>query len=310
MKKATIHLAAFFSMLFWGISYIWSKIVFEYYTPLTTILFRLVISSLVLYIFILITRKKEKIFKKDYWLFIVGALFNPFLYFVGESYGLNQVSASISAFIIATIPVFTPFIGYFVFRERLSNLNIAGLIISFIGVFFIILRKNLELDASPQGIALLFLAVFAAIIYSIFLKKLSGKYKPTTIIFWQNLFGAIYFLPLFIFFDVSAFLNVKPSAGAIVSLLMLGIFASSVAYVLYTFVVSQIGISKANLYTNLIPVFATVTAFYVLNEVPTTLKLIGMFVIVAGVVLSQVEMKGRKGKIIELRIDELEKKKK
>lgn len=296
MKKATIHLAAFVSMLFWGISYIWSKIVFEYYTPLTTILFRLIISLIVLYIFILITKKREKIQKADIWLFAVGALFNPFLYFIGESYGLNQVSASISAFIIATIPVFTPFVGYFIFRERLSKMNIAGLVLSFMGVLFIILRKNLELDASPQGIALLFLAVFAAIVYSIFLKKLTGKYKPTTIIFWQNLIGAIYFLPLFIYLDFSTFLEVKPSTGAIFSLIMLGIFASSAAYVLYTFVISQIGISKANLYTNLIPVFATVTAFYVLDEVSTPLKLIGMVVIVAGVVLSEVEVKRRKAK--------------
>ncbi|HEY9114580.1 MAG TPA: DMT family transporter [Bacteroidales bacterium] len=289
MKKATIHLAAFFSMLFWGISYIWSKIVFEYYTPLTTILFRLIISILVLYIFILLSKKKEKIHKHDYWLFIVGALFNPFLYFVGESYGLDKVSATISAFIIATIPVFTPFVGYFLLRERLSKLNIAGLILSFIGVFFIILRKNLELDAEPQGIALLFLAVLAAIIYSVFLKKLSARYKPTTIIFWQNLLGAIYFLPLFLYFDAASFLDVKPSVGAIFSLLMLGIFASSVAYVLYTFVVSQIGISKANLYTNLIPVFATIVAFFVLNEVATPLKIIGMLIIVSGVVLSQLD---------------------
>jgi drug/metabolite transporter (DMT)-like permease len=288
MKKATIHLAAFFSMLFWGISYIWSKIVFEYYTPLTTIFFRLIISFVVIYIFIRISKKREKIQKQDVWLFIVGSFFNPFLYFVGESYGLNQVSATISAFIIATIPVFTPFIGYFLFQERLSKLNIAGLLISFFGVFFIIFRKNLELDASPQGIALLFLAVFAAIIYSIFIKKLSGKYKPATIIFYENLLGTLYFLPLFIYFDAATFLEVKPSTEAIISLFMLGIFASSVAYILYTFVISQIGISKANLYTNLIPVFATIVAFYVLDEVASALKITGMFIIVLGVVLSQI----------------------
>ena len=288
MKKATIHLAAFFSMLFWGISYIWSKIVFEYYTPLTTILIRLIISFSVIFLFIVLTKRKEKIYRQDYWLFIVGAMFNPFLYFVGESYGLDQVSASISAFIIATIPVFTPLVGFFMFSERLSKLNIAGLVVSFIGVFFIIMKKNMELDASAQGIALLFLAVFAAIVYSIFLKKLTGKYKPSTIIFWQNLIGAIYFLPLFIYFDASTFLEVRPSPGAIFSLTMLGVLASSVAYILYTFVVKHIGISKANLYTNLIPVFATIVAFFVLEEVSTPLKLAGMFIIVLGVVLSQI----------------------
>lgn len=296
MKKATIHLAAFFSMLFWGISYIWSKIVFEYYTPLTTIFLRLIISFSVIYLFIRLTGKWENIKKQDRWLFILGSFFNPFLYFIGESYGLNQVSASVSAFIIATIPVFTPVIGYFIFREKLSTLNIVGLVISFIGVFFIILKKNLELDASPKGVALLFLAVFAAIIYSIFIKKLSIKYRPTTIIFVENLLGTLYFLPLFLWFDASVFLSVRPSTGALFSLMMLGVFASSAAYILYTFVISQIGISKANLYTNLIPVFATVIAFFILDEVATPLKLTGMFVIVSGVVLSQMKMRSNTNK--------------
>jgi len=291
MKKANIHLAAFFSMLFWGISYVWSKIVFEYYTPLTTILLRLIISVAFIYIFIVFSKRKEKIQRQDYWLFVVGAFFNPFLYFIGESYGLHQVSASISAFIVATIPVFTPFIAYFVFRERLSKLNIAGLLVSFIGVFFIILKQNMELDASPTGIALLFLAVFAAIIYSVFVKKLTDKYTPTTIIFWQNLLGVIYFLPLFIYFDASTFLEIKPNLSAIVSLIFLGTFASSLAFILYTFVISHIGISKANLYTNLIPVFATIVAFFVLDEVSTPLKLLGMIIIVGGVVLSQLDFK-------------------
>ena len=291
MKKANIHLAAFFSMLFWGVSYIWSKIVFEYYTPLTTIFFRLIISVAFIYIFLVLTKKKEKIHRQDYWLFIAGAFFNPFLYFVGESYGLHQVSASISAFIIATIPVFTPFVGFFLFRERLSKLNIAGLVVSFVGVFFIVFKQNMELDASFEGVALLFLAVFAAIVYSIFLKKLTVRYTPTTIIFVQNILGALYFLPLFIYFDASSIIEIKPSSGAVFSLIMLGFLASSVAYILYTFVISQIGISKANLYTNLIPVFATIVAFYVLNEVATPLKIVGMAIIIFGVVLSQTSFK-------------------
>lgn len=291
MKKATIHIAAFFSMLFWGISYIWSKIVFDYYSPLSTIFLRLIISCVLLLLIILITSQWELIKKKDLILFLAGSLFNPFLYFVGESYGLNQVSASVSAFIIATIPVFTPVIAYFVFKEKLSKLNITGLFISFVGVFFIIINKNLEIEGSSNGINLLFLAVFAAVIYSIFLKKLVLLYKPVTIIFWQNLFGIIYFLPLFLYFDAATILFVKPSNGAVLSLIMLGIFASSFAYVLYTFVIKNIGISKANLYTNLIPVFASITAFMVFDEISKPLKLIGMVIIIVGVVLSQIELK-------------------
>ena len=294
MNKAKVHIAAFVSMFFWGLSYIWSKIVFEFYTPLTTVFFRLIISFVTLFIIIALAKKWEKIRKEDRWLFLVSAFFNPFLYFAFESYGLQRVSASVSAFIIATIPVFTPFIAYKIFSEKVSTLNIVGLILSFIGVLFIIFNTDFSLHSSPIGVGFLFLAVFAAVIYVVFLKKLSMKYSAFTIIAWQNLIGAVYFLPFFIYFDASEITGIEPSTTAIFSLISLGVFASSFAYALFTFVIKNIGISKGNFYTNLIPVFATIAAYFILNERFTTVNIIGMLVIIFGVTLSEIETKKRK----------------
>ena len=291
MSKAKVHIAAFFAMFLWGFSYIWSKIVFDYYTPLSTVFFRLLISFVTLFIIILISNRWEKIRKEDRWLFLVSAFFNPFLYFIFESYGLNKVSASVSAFIIATIPVFTPFFAYKIFGEKVSVLNIVGLIISFIGIMLVIFNVDFSMRSSPIGIGLLFLAVFAAVVYVIFLKKLSAKYKPYTIIAWQNMLGTIYFLPLFLYFDASEILSVKPDTNAILSLLALGVFASSFAYTLFTFVIKNIGISKGNFYANLIPVFAAIASYFILDEKFTTVKIAGMIVIILGVTLSEIEKK-------------------
>ncbi len=287
MQKSVVHIAAFFAMLFWGISYVWSKVVFEFYTPLTTIFIRLLISIVLLFLFLYLTGRFEKIRRSDFWLFALGAFFNPFLYFIGESHGLQRVSASVSAFIVSTIPVFTPFLAYWFLREKLNVFNLLGLIISFGGVLLIIIRPDLSLAASPLGISLLFLAVFSAIIYAIILKKLLVKYRPVSIIAWQELIGVLFFLPLVLYFDWGTFWVIKPSANALVSLLMLGVLASAVSYVLYTFVLQHMAVSKANIYVNLIPVFAALTSFVVLGEVFTPLKIAGMFLVIFGVVLSQ-----------------------
>lgn len=276
-------------MFFWGISYVWSKVVFEFYTPITTIFFRLLISIVILFIFMKVTGKLQFIKRKDLGLLVVSAFFNPFLYFVGESFGLQLVSASVSAFIIATIPVFTPVFAFWLLKERLRPLPLAGLIVSFIGVFFIIFRVDLSLDASPWGIGLLFLAVCSAIIYAIILKKLVARYNPVSLIAWQELIGLLYFLPLFLYFDVNTFWSIQPSTNAVLSLLALGIFASAIAYVLYTFVLKNMSLSKANIYINLIPVFTATTAYFVLDEVFTPVKIIGMILVIFGVVLSQLK---------------------
>jgi len=289
MGKATVHIAAIFSMLFWGMSYIWSKIVFEFYTPLTTIFFRLVISSFTLFLLMFIFKEVERIKKEDIWFFMLSAVFNPFLYFLFESYGLERVSASISAFIIATIPVFTPVVAYWIFREKLSTVNIAGLIISFIGVSLIVFNFDASYVVSPSGITFLFMGVFSAVVYSMFLKKLTSTYKPMTIIGWQNLIGVIYFIPLVYFFDFDEILAVNPSGKAVISLIFLGVFASSFAFSLFAFVVSKIGISKANIYSNLIGVFAGLASYFLLQEKFTVIKITGMLVIIFGVMLSENE---------------------
>jgi drug/metabolite transporter (DMT)-like permease len=293
MRKSHVHIAALFAMLFWGGSFIWSKIVFEQYTPLTTVFFRLVISCVFLFTLIIITKKWQTIAKQDVWLFLLSSFFNPFLYFLGENYGLQKVSASITAFIIATIPVFTPFVAYKIFGERLSKLNILGLILAFAGILLIIIKPDLSFNASTEGVALLFVAVFAAVVYTIFLKKLAMKYRPVIIIGWQNLIGAVYFLPLFLYFDFNDVLFIVPNSKTISSLFMLGIFASSLAFVLFTFVIKNIGISKGNIYTNLIPVFASIAAFFLLDERFTALKIAGMMIIVFGVTLSELEKKNK-----------------
>lgn len=288
MKKYQIHIIAFISMFFWGMSYVWSKIVFEVYSPLTTIYFRLLISSVVLFLFAFATGILEPIQKKDRWLFFGSAFLNPFLYFVGENYGLSLVSASLSAIIVATIPLFAPFAAYYFFKERLKPLNVTGLIISFMGLLLIIVNKDFGLNANPWGILLLFLAVFSAVFYIIVLKKLSLKYKPVTIITWQNMIGSLFFLPFFLFIDGASFITIRPNAITVASLLMLGIFASSVSYVLYTYVVKYLGVIKSSLYTNLIPVFTIIFSFYLLGEHFSLKKMIGMLVVIVGVVLSEI----------------------
>ncbi len=94
MKKSIllhfgIYPIVILSMIFWGMSFVWTSIVFKYYHPITTIFIRLVISTLILSVFIYLSGKFEILKKEDRGLFLLSALFNPFLYFLGENFGLK-----------------------------------------------------------------------------------------------------------------------------------------------------------------------------------------------------------------------------
>ncbi len=243
------------AMLFWGMSFVWTAIVLDYYQPVSIIAVRLFISTLFLFFWLKIFRRFQKIERKDYKLFLISALFNPFFYFLGENYGVKLTSPTVSAVMIAMIPLFAPIVAYFTLKEKLSRLNILGLIISFVGVLIILLKNDLTLEFSGWGIFALFFAVISAVGYAIFLKKLSQSYNPIFIIGVQNLIGFIYFLPIFFILEFKQFITVVPSYEAIFSLIALAVFCSSLAFVAFTIATREIGVSKTNVFANLIPVF-------------------------------------------------------
>lgn len=274
-------------MLFWGLSFIWTSIVLTYYPPITTIFLRLVLSATFLILLLLLFGRLQKMQSRHLLLFLASAFFNPFLYFIGENYGVKLTTPSITAIMIATIPLFTPVAAYFLARERLSMLNFAGIIISFFGVMVMIINPDLSFNLSSGGMLFLFLAVGSAVIYSVLLKKLTLYYKPSSIVAWQNLIGVFLFLPLFLGWEFDDFLAVVPDRRLISSLLFLAIFASSLAFILFTYTIKHLGISRANVYSNLIPVITAITSYIVLDEMFSFGKIAGMVIVITGVVFTQ-----------------------
>lgn len=274
-------------MLFWGLTFVWFKIAVEYYEPITIIFVRLVLSSALLFLFVKVGRRNQKIEKSDYKWFALLALSQPFFYFLGESFGLKYVSSTISSAIIATIPLFSPLAAMWFTREKINIYTWLGIVVSFIGIIVMLVNPDLSLNAVPKGILLLFLAVFSAVVYSVLVKKLTHKYSALTIISRQNLIGAFYFLPLFLFFDYKNFIAVKPNLDLILAMLQLAFFGSCLAYLFFIKAVAKLGMVKANIFTNLIPVFTAIAAYFVLSEVFSVQKIAGIILVVMGIVVSQ-----------------------
>ena len=294
MKKSILlHFGVYpliiITQVFWGLSYIWTTIAFNYYHPITIIFIRLILSSLFLVFFMFITKDRERIKRADWWLILLAALLNPFLYFLSENFGLKNSTPTISAVIISTIPLFTSFVGHFLLKEKLSWLNIAGVIISFTGITIMLVNPDFSLNSPVKGVMLLACAVIVAVLYTVFLKRLAHKYSALTITTYQNILGAIYFLPLFLFVDLKHFLTVVPDIKLITSLVQLSLFASTLAFIFYTISVKEIGISRTSMFSNLMPVFTAIFSAIFISEIFTTTKIAGMAIVIIGVMISQMK---------------------
>jgi drug/metabolite transporter (DMT)-like permease len=247
------------------------------------------ISSGFLIVVGILMKKLQHLKLEDIGLVAVLAFLEPFMYFLGETNGLKYVSATISAILIALIPLLTPFAAYLFYKEKLNVLNFIGVLISFLGVALVILKKDLSFNASLKGVILMCLAVVSAIGYSLVVVKAVKKYNIFSIIAYQNLFGALYFFPLMLYFDLEQIKTVSFNFGIFRPLLALAILASSLAFMLFTYGIKELGIVKANTISNSIPVFTTIFAYFLLDEKLTIINGLGIIIVLTGLLLSQLK---------------------
>ncbi len=285
--KGKPYVALVLSMIFWSFSFVWFKIANIDYDPVAIIFTRLCIAIVFLTGFLWITRRFTPVKKGDRKYFLLLALFEPFFYFLGESFGLTYVSSTVGSVIISTIPVFAVIFAWVIYRERLKLINYAGVIISFIGVLIFITNSTGSITMNPRGLALMFLAVISAVGYNMVLHRLAYDYDPVTIVNIQNIIGAILFLPLFVFLDLKDFISTGIIAKSFGAIVLLAIFASCGAFVLFAYSVRHVGIARANIFSNLIPVFTAIFAFFIVGDRLTVRNGVGMAVVIAGLFLSQ-----------------------
>lgn len=282
------YVSVIFAMIFWGFTFVLFKFANESFRPITIAFLRLFISIFFLFGFAILLKRLKKIKPKDQKWLILLAFLEPFLYFLGEAHGLTMVSATVGSVLISTIPLIVPFGAYYFFREKLTKMNYLGLVISFGGVLMVVLNKSGGVPTDPRGVLLMFVAVFSAVGYTLVVKKLVDDYNPITITAYQSFYGLLMFIPLFVFVELPRLDWSIVTTQSLLSLLYLGVFGSGICFILIATGIRELGAARANIFGNLIPVVTAVLAFLLLKEPMPLIKVLGILVAIAGLLMSQV----------------------
>ena len=294
-SKTLTYFLISLSVIFWGISFILTKELFlteEHMTVTILIALRLAIATLVMLPTLALTRNLEPIKKGDLKWFLLLALCEPFIYHLCETSGVQLVSGSLASVIIATIPLFVPFGMWVAYRQRITPQLFVGVVLSLGGVFILIAGGD-SLGGNAKGLLFLAGAVVIAVVYTLLLVKIVKRYRPLTITTWQNLIGLIYFLPLVLLLDGKHLPLLSYSPHMLTMLLILGICCSTLAYAFYNLGVRVLGASEACIFNNAIPVFSLIAAILIGQETFSWLKVLGIVIVIAGVILAQFEPKHR-----------------
>mgnify|MGYP003291385718 FL=1 len=295
-SRLLTYIASTFAITLWGMSYIWTDKLIGLGIPIFYFVFvRILLAGLVLFLFNTAYGRIKRIQRQDLPKYLLLAFFEPFIYFICETFGLKLTgSPTLSALVIATIPIFSIGAGMLFFKEKINIVNIIGILFSLIGIVMVAMAKGELGEKFIWGVVLLLIAVIAEVGHASITKSLSGNYSSQIIVMYQFLIGSIYLFPLFLWKGTEGFdVTVYFSPEVWYPLICLAILCSSLAFSLWVSTIKNLGVAKSSIFSALIPVAAAIIAWVLGHEMLNSRQWIGIGISTVGVILSQYTFKKR-----------------
>jgi drug/metabolite transporter (DMT)-like permease len=292
MRKGSlvvIYLKLFMTAVFWGGTFIAGRVIAQHVMPFSAAFLRFVIAAVFL---LLLTWKQEGKFplptKSQVFPLILLGLTGIFAYNAFFFKGLKLIEAGRASVIVANNPIVIALCSAYFFRERLTPLKIAGILLSITGAITVITHGHL-LDVFRGNFGLGELYIFGCVAswvtYSLIGKAVMKNLSPLLSVTYSVLVGvAALALPAY-------FEGVIPAAihyplPIWFSLVYLGLCGTVLGFVWYYQGIQQIGPTRAGIFINFVPISAILLAFLILAE-PITLSLIvGVLFVSSGVYLT------------------------
>ena len=289
------------SMLIWSVSGIAIKHALVVLPPFTMIILRFVPSVLLMLIIGLICRKSslfglQRLAWRDVPLFLIAGFCQPFLYYLLETFTYSALnSPTIAETLLSTSPLLSPIFAALLLRERVTKFNIAGIIISTLGVFILTLVGSTNYSIGNYwGVLLAFAAVSAAVIDSIMMRKVPARYSSLSFIFYAQLVSLLFFIPIWwikegpeTIYNLQFTISNSEVQVALWSVAYLTVFASVIAFILFCFALRKVGVTQANAFNNIRPAFTAIWMLLFFGEHLPYAKWIGMGLIIFGLFICQ-----------------------
>ena len=290
MIKFPVKYLPYFSCLvaalLWSSSFVALKLAFRAYDPMVVIFGRLFLASLLFLLFIHYF-KGVKFRKQDIKYLILMAICEPCLFFIFEAKALEFTSASQAGMVTSILPLMVAFLAWLFLKERITAKTISGFLVAIVGVCVLSAGSEVTPNA-PNAILGNFLELVAMVMaasYTIILKRLSAHYPSLFLASMQAFIGTVFYFP-FLFLPETVLPNQLIWVPTI-AVIFLGIFVTFGAYATFNYGISLIPANQATAFINLIPVFAVIQGYLILNDQLNSIQGIAIILVIIGVLISQ-----------------------
>lgn len=283
-------LLAVLAAFIWSGNFIVARVVNQEIPPVSLNFYRWLTATLVLLPFSyrylpLIVQHLKKRPVYFFWLGLTGvSLFNTFVY-VGAHY-----TSAINLALIGTTssPVISLLLARIFLKEKIGPYRFAGLLLCIAGVLFLLCKgdfRNILQLQFGRGDLWVLLAAFCFSVYNTLVKKKPAELPPRAYLLATFLVGTLLLVPIFVW-ELNRHAPVHWNFHLAASIAYLGIGASVICFSIWNIAISLLGAGRTALFGNLIPVFSTMEAAWLLHEDFRWHHLVGMILVFSGILLA------------------------
>lgn len=278
--------AAFITLgLIWGSSFLWIKIGVEELPAATLVAQRITIGAVFMLVFLRLAGMRMPRAARDLAPLAVVGLLNAALPYLLITWGEEVIDSATAAVLNSLAPIFSLLIaGLYLRVEPVTALRVTGLVVGFAGAALLASRE-LALRNDVEGLIGAGAVVLAALSYAVAASyakhnlRINHRYVVSA---GTLVFGALFMWPLALVAD-GFVLPTRPET--IVSVVWLGVMGAFVAYLLYFFLIAELGATLAAMVTYLFPVVGVALGVIFLGEVLDLRLALGTLLVLAGIVV-------------------------
>ena len=265
----------FIATIFFGMTYVLTKICLNYSTEFHIISFRFLIAFIVSLIFL-----QKKIFPIKIKEFIYSLILSIilFLVFITMTIGVKYTTATNASFLISLSVIFIPFFSWIFNKEKPKKNIFVVLIIALIGIMLLTLDKNLELHIGD------ILCLICSLLFSfhiIITERFVRNNNPVTLGVLQ--FGGVAILSFLVQYPIEKF-SLPKNENFWISLLILSVFCTALAYIIQTVSQKKLSSTLVGFILSLEPIFSGIFGYFILNEYLSLQQYIGALLLLISVI--------------------------
>lgn len=274
------NICMFIATIFFGMTYVLTKICLNYSTELHIISFRFLIAFVISLIFL-----QRKIFpikiKEILYSLILSVLL--FMVFITMTIGVKYTTATNASFLISLSVIFIPFFSWIFNKEKPKKSIFIVLIIALIGIMLLTLDKNLEFHIGD------ILCLICSLLFSfhvLITERFVKNNNPITLGVLQ--FGGVALLSFLVQYPIEKF-TLPKNEKFWISLMILSVFCTALAYIIQTVSQKKLSSTLIGLILSLEPIFSGIFGYFILNEYLNFQQYIGAFLLLISVIYVSVK---------------------